>query len=313
MNTMVKDKKYILDGKRILTYDVGFKSVFGRSTELMARLISIITGIEYDILKDNIILIVNEIPIIRKNEKFKKCDFIVRIGESGIINLELNHYSNSFSRRKNFSYITSLYGRRTTTGSNYELNILLNQININAFNTDKNTLPLETYKLKEEKTNKTYYEEDIEFKIFEFNIAKCYQLYYNDIKLRKDPVILLGTLLYCTSVSEMGKISSNFLNKEENEIFMDNVKSLYDDSDLLTIEELTRMEQACYNSEKKAIEEQAKKKGLEEGLQEGLQQGIESKSKEIIDNMLKQGFKHEVISSITGKSIEEIKKIANKK
>ena len=94
---------------------------------------------------------------------------------------------------------------------------------------------------------------------------------------------------------------------------MDNVKLLYDDSDLLTIEELTRMEQACYNSEKKAIEEQAKKKGLEEGLQEGLQQGIESKSKEIIDNMLKQGFKHEVISSITGKSIEEIKKIANKK
>ena len=64
----------------------------------------------------------------------------------------------------------------------------------------------------------------------------------------------------------MGKISSNFLNKEENEIFMDNVKSLYDDSDLLTIEELTRMEQACYNSEKKAIEEQTKKKGLEEGL-----------------------------------------------
>ena len=75
---MVKDKKYILDGKRILTYDVGFKSVFGRSTELMARFVSIITGIEYDILKDNIILIVNEIPIIRRNEEFKKCDFIVR-------------------------------------------------------------------------------------------------------------------------------------------------------------------------------------------------------------------------------------------
>ena len=32
------------------------------------------------------------------------------------------------------------------------------------------------------------------------------------------------------------------------------------------------------------------------------------KSKEIIDNMLKQGFKYDVISSITGKSIEEIKK-----
>ena len=237
MNTMVKDKKYILDGKRILTYDVGFKSVFGRSTELMARFVSIITGIEYDILKDNIILIVNEIPIIRRNEEFKKCDFIVRIGERGIINVELNRYSNSFIWRKNFSYITSLYGRRTIIGNNYELNILINQININSFNTDENTLPLEIYRLKEEKTNKNYHEEDINFKIFEFNIAKCYQLYHNDIELRKDPVILLGTLLYCTSVSEMGKISSNFFNKEENEIFMKNVKSLYNDSVLLTIEE----------------------------------------------------------------------------
>ncbi len=39
-----------------------------------------------------------------------------------------------------------------------------------------------------------------------------------------------------------------------------------------------------------------------------IEQDIEMKSKEIIDNMLKQGFKHDVISSITGKSIEEIKK-----
>lgn len=85
--------KHKLDNTRILTYDIGFKSVFGRSTKLMSRLISTITGINYDLLKDNMILIVNEIPVIKKNEKLKRCDFIVRIGDGGLINLELNRYS----------------------------------------------------------------------------------------------------------------------------------------------------------------------------------------------------------------------------
>ena len=325
--------KHKLDNTRILTYDIGFKSVFGRSTELMSRLISTITGINYDLLKDNMILIVNEIPVIKKNEKLKRCDFIVRIGDGGLINLELNRYSNAFSRRKNFSYVTSLYGRRTTKGTNYELNLLLNQININAYNTGDDVSPLEIYELREEKSNKVYYKEDIQFKIFELNIAKCYQLYYNESDLRNNPIILLGALLYCASSMEMSKVSSNFFSKKENEIFMDNVKSLYDNSDLLTIEELTQMEQSCFDSTikdyekriKQAKEEAKKLELLKEENSEKIKQlkeetdklkeestaKIDQTTREIVSNMLKQGFKYEVISSITGKSIDEIKEIEN--
>ena len=327
--------KHKLDNTRILTYDIGFKSVFGRSTELMSRLISTITGINYDLLKDNMILIVNEIPVIKKNEKLKRCDFIVRIGDGGLINLELNRYSNAFSRRKNFSYVTSLYGRRTTKGTNYELNLLLNQININAYNTGDDVPPLEIYELREEKSNKVYYKEDIQFKIFELNIAKCYQLYYNESDLRNDPIILLGALLYCASSMEMSKVSSNFFSKKENEIFMDNVKSLYDNSDLLTIEELTQMEQSCFDSTikdyekriKQAKEEAKKLELLKEENLEKIKQlkeetdklkeestaKIDQTTREIVSNMLKQGFKYEAISSITGKSIDEIKDIENNK
>lgn len=325
--------KHKLDNTRILTYDIGFKSVFGRSTELMSRLISTITGINYDLLKDNMILIVNEIPVIKKNEKLKRCDFIVRIGDGGLINLELNRYSNAFSRRKNFSYVTSLYGRRTTKGTNYELNLLLNQININAYNTGDDISPLEIYELREKKSNKVYYKEDIQFKIFELNIAKCYQLYYNESDLRNDPIILLGALLYCANSMEMSKVSGNFFSKKENEIFMDNVKSLYDNSDLLTIEELTQMEQSCFDSTikdyekriKQAKEEAKKLELLKEENSEKIKQlkeetdklkeestaKIDQTTREIVSNMLKQGFKYEVISSITGKSIDEIKEIEN--
>ena len=341
--------KHKLDNTRILTYDIGFKSVFGRSTELMSRLISTITGINYDLLKDNMILIVNEIPVIKKIEKLKRCDFIVRLGDGGLINLELNRYSNAFSRRKNFSYVTSLYGRRTTKGTNYELNLLLNQININAYNTGDDVSPLEIYELREEKSNKVYYKEDIQFKIFELNIAKCYQLYYNESDLRNDPIILLGALLYCANSMEMSKVSGNFFSKKENEIFMDNVKSLYDNSDLLTIEELTQMEQSCFDSTIKDYEKRIKQakeeteelqekndklkektdklkeetdklkerndklKERNDKLKEESTAKINQTTREIVSNMLKQGFKYEVISSITGKSIDEIKDIENNK
>ena len=114
---------------------------------------------------------------------------------------------------------------------------------------------------------------------------------------------------------------------------MDNVKSLYDNSDLLTIEELTQMEQSCFDSTikdyekriKQAKEEAKKLELLKEENSEKIKQlkeetdklkeestaKIDQTTREIVSNMLKQGFKYEVISSITGKSIDEIKEIEN--
>lgn len=46
------------------------------------------------------------------------------------------------------------------------------------------------------------------------NIAKCYQLYYNESDLRNDPIILLGAILYCANSMEMSKVSSNFFSKK---------------------------------------------------------------------------------------------------
>ena len=42
-------------------------------------MISDITGINYELMKDNLTLEVNELPISKKNEKAKRCDFIVKI------------------------------------------------------------------------------------------------------------------------------------------------------------------------------------------------------------------------------------------
>ena len=112
-------------------------------------MISDITGIDYLLLKDNIILETNELPISRKNEKFKKCDFIIRVGKDMILNLELNKNSYSELLIKNLSYIFNLYGTVTKKGNNYNKNLKVVQININCFKDkfyEKN-IPLTDFKL----------------------------------------------------------------------------------------------------------------------------------------------------------------------
>ena len=56
--------------------------------------------------------------------------------------------------------------------------------------------------------------------------------------------------------------------------------------------------------------EQGIEKGLEQGIEKGIEKGIERKSNEIIENMLSKNMNINLISEITNKSIEEIKKIA---
>ena len=56
--------------------------------------------------------------------------------------------------------------------------------------------------------------------------------------------------------------------------------------------------------------EKGLEQGIEKGLEQGIEKGIERKSNEIIENMLSKNMNINLISEITNKSIEEIKKIA---
>ena len=71
--------------------------------KLFYKMISDITGIDYELLRDNVILETNEIPISRKNEKFKKCDFVIRVGRDMILNLELN--KNSYTAQESSIFL----------------------------------------------------------------------------------------------------------------------------------------------------------------------------------------------------------------
>ena len=86
-----------------MCYDIIFKSLFIGQENILGKMISDITGIDYKLLKDNIVLETNELPINKRNEKAKRCDFVLTIGNGNIINLELNNYKYAGVKVKNLS------------------------------------------------------------------------------------------------------------------------------------------------------------------------------------------------------------------
>mgnify|MGYP007101902123 CR=1 FL=1 len=87
---MIETKKIELK-KPFLLYDPVFKSIFTGNENIIGKMISDITGFNYLFLENNIYLDTNELSIDRFNEKFKRCDFIVRVDDDNIINLEINN------------------------------------------------------------------------------------------------------------------------------------------------------------------------------------------------------------------------------
>ena len=105
-----------------MCYDIVFKAIFIDNVNILAKMISDITGIDYKILENNIILETNELPINSNNEKAKRCDFILRITEDNILNLELNSSYYPGLIIKNLSYLCRLFSSMTKRGEKYDEN-----------------------------------------------------------------------------------------------------------------------------------------------------------------------------------------------
>ncbi len=103
---------------------------------------------------------------------------------------------------------------------------------------------------------------------------------------------------------------------EEKEHFLNTVREANDDRKILREWQLQDAKLKIIeenNAEKRRIHKegikQGKKEGKIEGIQEVLQKGAEESKKEVIINMLRKKLDYDTISEVTGKTIEEIKKI----
>ncbi|MCT4594996.1 MAG: transposase, partial [Anaeromicrobium sp.] len=91
------------------------------------------------------------------------------------------------------------------------------------------------------------------------------------------------------------KLDIMSLNKEEREIYENDLKRL-----------------RIYSADIKTAEKKGIEKGIEKGIKQGIEKGIEKGKIEIIKNMLQIGMEIEKIKILTGVSEEKIFKIMNK-
>ena len=279
------DKRYPL-----MCYDQVFKAIFSSLPNLLARLISDITDIQYELLENNIYLETNELPIEKSNEKAKKCDFIVKYDNNSVINIELNNYSHTGLILKNLAYACKLFSTSFEKGKNYNKNFHVVQININTFK-EPSKKPLSKYYLKEDTTNDIYNKNIV---IYSLNVVNCYNLYYNNHNKRKNRYINWGTLIYSRTIEEIKEVSKNLFTKQERDIFMEKLSELNTKDLFRTEEEMIR------------LAEWEKQVMLDDAREEGIEQNIQKTIKLMIENNIEL----EKISKITGKTIDEIKEIS---
>ena len=207
-----------------LCTDVIFKSLFIENPNILGKMISDIADIDYIILKDNIILETNEIPIKRKDERFKKCDFIVRLDPDKVINIEINTSKYKTLKIKNLSYSFELFATNTSKGEDYNENFKLIQINLNCYRESTKDVLVE-YGLISNDNNHINYIDN--YKILMLNIYKAHEIYYNETNRESIPnYIKWGEFLYNEEIDKIPKILDGVLESWECEIVMKKIGNL---------------------------------------------------------------------------------------
>ena len=285
----------------LLCYDVIFKALFINQENILAKMIADITGMDYKLLEDNIVMITNEIPIDNKDEKFKRCDFILRMNNNNIINLELNRQSHSGLIVKNLVYLFQLFSASFKKGDEYDSELVIMQININCFmNNIGITKPINKYKILDE-DGQSYTDNVV---IYDLNVVKCHELYYNNSSEKVPNYVRWGAFIYCDDFFKIPDIVKGIMTKKEIEVIMDKINNITNDDLFMTKAEMLHWEEW----EKNTLYNDGKKEGFNDGKEQGIEQGIEQMVYLTIKNMIKEKFTLEDISKVTGKSIDDIKK-----
>ena len=281
-----------------MCYDLVMKAIFTDEVNILAKMISDITGIDYEVLENNIILETNEMSVNNLKEKAKRCDFILRIGKDHNLNLEVNASYYPGYIIKNLSYLFGIFSSSTKKNEEYNENMLATQVNLNCYlkNTDE---ALEQYQLREINSHKLYTKN---INIFNLNVVKCLELYYNLDNLDDVPKhIKWGALIYNRDIEKIPDIVNGIMTIEERDRLMDKIDKLTRDD--LFMSELEAREWDKW--ERKSMMTYAKNLGKEEGKEEN--------TKELILSMIDNKLSLDMISKITNKTLEEINQIINSK
>ena len=276
------------------TNDHMFKAIFTPKKnryllkEFLKRSLKEVTSLNLD----NLTILSSEVAKNNIMVKGKTLDILAETNGE-VLNIELNNSYYLSLHRRNASYIFSKYSEEVKVSETYDKMKTFIQINFTK-GLNKEYPALEIYTLKGEKTDKKYIDNLI---ILEFNLDKIKEDCYNGNK-EFNFVAALDL-----EEKELDDICEG---DEYMELFEKEVKRLNKDqkfTEFMTAEEEADKLEKTLISEARTEGEQI---GLEKGEKLGLEKGEIKKQYEIAKNMLKNKMVPEVISKLTGLSIDQV-------
>lgn len=277
-----------LEGRYVMPFakakiDIAFKSIYCNENnyDLLTRLIK-------EVINDDVNIIALKVPeLVKKNMliKGKTLDILVKT-DKGEINIEVNTYSNKALRRRNAGYIFKRYSDYVNVGKTYK--DMPKFIQINLTSGDDEMPERSVYTLYDNENDKEYIDN---LEIYEINIKKAKEAWYNEGR----KVSLIG-LLDC-NLEELEKASGDELVEK----FKDEIVRLNEDKEF--------MEYLTAEQEQEILINSFKNEGYEKGIEQGIEKGMEQEKINTARNMLKEIDDLDLISRITGLSIEIIEKL----
>lgn len=250
------------------------------SREMVSNVISEITGIDKEILRNATYIGGEEIAKRNKEQKKQATDMTIRIDEHKHIIVEMNSYLDDYSFNKNSGYAMSRIVETTTSKTEYGAVILINIDSKNKFHTKK---PIDIFRIQDEERNLE---------------VDSYLSYHVLLENFNDKTYNIG--------KETKKFAEFLRKKKTVEELLQEYKGDEEYMSVIrTVDELSHdPEFAGYYD----IEEKHRQQ-IADAKETGMDEGLEKATHSIVKKMLEDKVNLDIISKYTNLSIEEIKKL----
>ena len=295
------DSKYrvkldkLKEGEKISIFsDAMFKTMFQNEKRLdySALLASyFIEDVSYEELLNNLVLVKNEFDKNVAGQKGLRGDYVASIGDVKL-NIEIN---NNYSREvmeRNLEYAFRLYSSNNKRGKKDEYNQVI-QICLNNFAFEDSDKIIETFTIRNE-DGKALTNKFTSFQIYVSNLRKkCYTDNIENLNDLERFILILveRSIEFSKKLGKGHKIMEKYINDAINASSEDILLEAYD--------------------KEWALKDLGRREGYEEGYDSGYDSGFDEAKFEMVRNMLIKNLDVNLISEITGLSLEEINKIKN--
>ena len=302
-----------------LLYDNSFKHILLEEPKILANILCILLGIDFDY---NYTVEIHNSELIKEFLKDDKliCDIVIKINDKTFINCEVNKEGyTDYKRYRNEKYYYSIYNHLCNHSKKYEdmTNYKLYQVNINGTSGISDAISI--YIKENISTKEPLLKNMVNLNV---DVAKCKKMVYNytndSITEHHDKRVYLGAMFGFTNLEKIrellmkggikkvniDKIIKIIKEKNKNDEFLGIISAEEEHKRELAFTE----SEALYKGEKRG-EERGEKRGIAIGEKRGEERGEKKKEVEITKNLLKEGLPEKMISKVTSLSLSEINAI----